>query len=44
MQCPLCMQSQWTWLRRWYLGHTTVWFCDFCCEMIPTVHAVREST
>jgi hypothetical protein len=37
MLCPLCHQNEWTWLRRWYLGHETVWFCDFCYEMIPPV-------
>lgn len=38
--CPLCEQSEWTWLRRWYLGRDTAWFCDFCFAIIPPVRLV----
>lgn len=40
MVCPHCRQDSFTRIRRWYLGRTTVWWCDFCAEMIPTLSLV----
>lgn len=38
--CPHCESAEHTRLRRWFMGHTTVWWCDFCHCTIPTVRAV----
>lgn len=42
MTCPICGSAQWTRLRRWYMGRTTCWWCDYCCQIIPTVTLVQD--
>lgn len=37
MTCPLCGYFTWTRIRRWYMGRTTCWWCDYCLEIIPTL-------
>lgn len=40
--CPECGSNEHTRLYRWFMGHKTVWWCDFCVHTVPTLRAVRS--